>query len=737
MSAEERNRDLCAALFERAGDELEIIRLRAGETLFRQGDPADAVYAVRTGRVSVTLTGADEVERLVAEVGPDGVVGELGLMAGRVRSARVSALEDSQLLKLPGTTFERIVENSPEVLEQMTDVVRSRLRRTRLAKILTDLLGDFDADVLREVEASGHWVDLSKGDALFHQGEAGENLYVLVTGRLRVVAEGADGTIRTLNEMVPGETVGEMSMITGEPHSATVYAIRQSSLLRLSRSTWERIGRRHPELLLAIARLLVQRLRTSEGTRSAVRPATTVALIAAGDDAPLHLMAERLVAGLSSFGDTLHLDAQRFNEHLGIQGAANLPLRGPRSSRLAAWLDEQETICRFIVLEADPGATTWTRRCVEEADHVLLIADATGDPGPAPVEKQLLEDRQPFASARRTLVLLHPDGGDLPSGTARWLRARRVDAHYHVRRDAGADFGRLARYLAGRSLGLVLGGGGARGLAHVGVIRALREAGVPIDLIAGTSMGAVIGGLAAMGRDYDAILEMGRQVFVDGKPHKEYTLPIISIIRSRRLDRLVKMVYCDADIEDLWRPFFCISCNLTTTEMVVHTTGKLWKAVRASSSLPGVFVPVLEGRNLLVDGGVLNNMPGDVMRRFSCGPVIAVEVSPESELAFDNPEFPSPWQLVWDRVSPTTDRVKVPNILAIMMRTIVVGSEQKSREVKMDADLCLHPPVDSYGLLEFEPLADIARVGYEHTKSRLEELKNEAWLQELIRSNTL
>ena len=190
----------------------------------------------------------------------------------------------------------------------------------------------------------------------------------------------------------------------------------------------------------------------------------------------------------------------------------------------------------------------------------------------------------------------------------------------------------MARCLAGVAIGVVFGGGGARGLAHIGVIRALREAGVPIDMIGGTSMGAVIAGALGMGFDWKDILEISRTGWLRHKPHKEYTLPFISLIRTRVLDRWAKEVYGDTDIEDMWLNFYCVSCNLTTSETVIFERGPLWKAVRASASLPGVFVPVLRDGNVFVDGAIVNNLPGDIMRKRSCQKVIVVDVGSEHDL---------------------------------------------------------------------------------------------------------
>jgi predicted acylesterase/phospholipase RssA len=245
-------------------------------------------------------------------------------------------------------------------------------------------------------------------------------------------------------------------------------------------------------------------------------------------------------------------------------------------------------------------------------------------------------------------------------------------------------------------------------------------------------MGAVIAGALGMGMDWKEILEVSRTGWLKHKPHKEYTLPFISLIRTRVLDRWAKEVYGNTDIGDLWLNFFCVSCNLTTSQTVVLEHGPLWKAVRASSSLPGVFVPVLRDGNVFVDGAIVNNLPGDIMRKRSCRKVIVIDVGSETTFAFQIAEFPSPWSLLWNRLRPFANRLDTPNIAALLMRTTEVGSNQKTTEAKRDADLCLRPPIDEFGILEFESIDRIVETGYRYASEKLAEIRGDEKLAGLF-----
>jgi predicted acylesterase/phospholipase RssA/CRP-like cAMP-binding protein len=727
----ERLPALRQALLADPAADLERIELGARQELLRKGERATAVYVVAAGLLRAFATREDGTQLTLSEFGSGELAGEMAILAGGgVYSASVSAAQDSVLVRVPQRTFERIAATYPQVVQEMAEGVRRRIGRDQLAAGLTRLFGPLHESVLRYVESRVQWVRLQAGETLFGAGDTGRDLYFVLSGRLRALGPGG----RVLSEMSRGESIGEIALLTGEPRTATVAAVRDSVLVGVSREAFEEIVEKYPKVMHVIAGIVVQRLLAKERANAATTASTCIAVLATTPGASATGFTERLVKALGAIGATLHLTRERVDAALNQPGIAGAGKDHVGGIRLAAWLDEQESRHLFVVYEADGTESGWTLRCMRQADEIVLVADARSDPEPRGVEKAVLGERT-ISKARQTLVLLHPDGARLPSGTARWLGARQVQRHFHVRLDREEDFGRVARCLAGTAIGLVFGGGGARGLAHIGVIRALREAGVPIDMIGGTSMGAVIAGAFGMGHEWNDILDISRTGWLRHKPHKEYTLPFMSLIRTRVLDRWAKEVYGETDIEDLWLSYYCVSCNLTTSEAVILDRGLLWKAVRASSSLPGVFVPVLRDGNVYVDGAIVNNLPGDIMRKRSCQKVIVIDVGSDSAFAFRAVEFPSPWRFLWARLLPFARRFEVPTIGAVLMRTTEVSSKQKTNEVKRDADLCLRPPIDKYGVLEFESIDQIVEVGYRYAKAKLEEVRASGALPELFPAN--
>ncbi len=692
--------------------ELEEVRCAEGEALIRIGDAGKRLYLVLAGRLEVRVKREGEEEQIVGEVGPGEVTGEVSLLIGGQRMANVVAREACRLASLSRDGFDRLLDRHPETARSLSELVLRRLRRSNLAPHLSRLFGPLDLGMLRELEAETEWRTLKSGEELFRQGEAADAAYIVASGRLRAVLAAPDGDERTLSEMGPGETVGEMGLLTGGSRSATVYAVRDASLARLTRRSFARLIERYPRAMLPISRIIVERLvRQSSHEPLPSAGAQTLALVPAAAGVPLEEFAHGLLQSLAGHGSTVLLSSSRADRALAKAGIAQLSASDAHHVRLAQWLTEQEATFRFVVYQSDPRWTPWTDRCVRHADHLLIVAEAAADPTPGEVEERLA-GRWPRARApRRSLVLLQRSGE--PAGTARWLAPREADQHYHVRPGAGSDFDRLARSLAGKALGLVLGGGGARGFAHIGVLKALEELGTPIDLVGGTSMGAIIAGLCARGLDSSAI-QRGCARYAGG--HLDLTLPVVSLAAGRKVGQQFRAFFGEREIEDLRIPFFAVSTNLTRAEQVVHRRGGLAAAIRASMSLPGVFPPAVQGGDLLVDGGLVNNVPADVMRQTSgSGPVIAVDVGQPVDLSGD-PRLTtelSGWQVLRRRWNPLAERIPVPGILSVLGRTTEVGSIAALNRTKRQADLYLHLPLDQWGLLEFKALDAIAERGYQ------------------------
>jgi predicted acylesterase/phospholipase RssA len=598
-----------------------------------------------------------------------------------------------------------------------------------------DLFADISQTALEELASESVRVHFVRGETLMREGDAADCMYVVVSGRLRAVLLESDGSERILREVGPGESVGEMGLISGACRAATVRAVRDSELIRISAAGFSQVVCSCPDALIEITRVIVEWLRAGYLDRRSAASTRTIGILPAGSGAPLSEFASRLEKALSHVGPVLRLDSRRFDAFLG-EGAAldDIDIWDETDSTIAAWLTRQELSHRFVLYEADRDNTAWTRRCIRQADRIILVGDQSASSERSAPEAVLFGALSEAVTPLLEFVLLHPEPGQLTTGTGRWLELRPGARLHHMHLDTPAHFDRLVRFLTDRAVGLVLGGGGARGAAHIGVIRALREVGIPIDMVGGTSAGGMISALFAMGFSWEAMRDAMRRQLVDSGMFRKYTLPIVSLIAANPPDSAARQVYGDTQIEDLLTSFFCVSCNLSTGGTVVHRRGSVWRAVRATVSLPGILVPVVEKRHLLVDGGVVDNLPATIMKELCGGPVIVVNVSPDSDVMLeqDLQGFPSPAEIVWSWVNPFKKAIRVPTIMTVMNRVVVVNSLFRKEVAMRQADFLVDVPVDMYGLLDFDAMDEMLEVGYRHTVGLLESWESDGVLSEKL-----
>lgn len=557
------------------------------------------------------------------------------------------------------------------------------------------LLAELGDAALKRLLTEANWFGLPGGMVLDRDGENDQALFLVVTGCLGVFVDDERAGRRLVAHVPAGETVGEMSLISGLPHSAQLVALRDTELLRVSPQSFNTLIARHPRVMLNLMRILVKRLHdTTQRPVDGARP-RTFAVVPLQDNLHDEPIAHRLV-------DTL--------TELGLR-AAVLDARSAEQS--ADWFNNFEAAHDAVFYCGDAPDSPWTQQCLRQADRVFLLA-RTDRPLPLrPLEMPAFKAR---ATGLPELLLLHPDGQSrgLPEHFA--LKSGLFESHHHIRAGVTEDVRRLARFVSGRAVGLVLAGGGARGFAHIGVLKALQEAGVPIDQLGGTSMGALIAAGMAAEWDVPSLARRMREAFVESNPLSDYTFPLIALVRGRKVSRLLRDNYGDTRIEELPKPFFCVSSDLTSGRTHVHRAGPLWRALRASVALPGILPPVTHHGHLLVDGGVMNNLPVDVMAENPHGPIIASDVTGEIDLhASDDRYGERPlWWLIGQRMRGT------PSIISILMRSGTVGSEAQRRLVRQQANYLFEPPLEDVGLRDWQAFDRAVAEGYAHAMSMME-----------------
>lgn len=575
----------------------------------------------------------------------------------------------------------------------------------------TELFGALDPAIVASVAGALEPVRLQGGHRLFTQGDAGDAAYLVLSGRLRVERPRV-GRIEVIREVGPGELVGELSLLTGAPRSASVRAIRDTEVGRLPREGFDALLVRHPELALRISRMLAALLAAPQQQRDAGSAVKTVAVRGLVTDAPREIVAEGLARALAAWGKTILVSAATIEAALGPE-AGHARQGEPLDREISRWLDRLERDHTYVVYLTDSGSTTWTRRCQRQAD---LILDVAG-PGsiPAALATALVEE---WTST--DLVVVHRSGDTRPENTAMWMANRGSGRRHHLRVGNPEDFARMARRISGRAIAVALSGGGARGMAHLGLLRAMEELGIPIDEIGGTSMGAVVAAQHAAGMSIPDMVALNRHGWQHYRPHRAFTIPFSGMVTHRAAERMLTHMFGALMFEDCWLETFSCAASLTRSQLVVQRTGPLVPALMASIALPGVAPPIVSPMGeLLVDGGVINNLPTAMFTRGAEGAVLACNVSPIVEQKPGYLTTPLAWQVVKDRLFGGKSRPYYPSMFETLYRAGVVGSIQETRRVQETADLYLQPPVESVAIFDFARIDEVVEIGYQSTLAQL------------------
>jgi NTE family protein len=552
----------------------------------------------------------------------------------------------------------------------------------------------------REVASDrASWFSLPGGASLYEAGEEAEQFYLLRAGRLGAFRSTEGHETQFLGVIRPGEPAGEMALIAGAPHSASVVALRDSEVLTLTRDEFFRSVETDPAVMTELARLMILRNRQSASGAVMGEPSVFgfIGLSAAVRVRPL-------VAEIASRIGKLGYRATI----VGVEA-----LLAPTE-----WFSNVERDHDFVLYVAEADELSWKSLVGRQGDRLFRIANGADTPPPNlpeavaadPLQVQQLVD----------LILLHPPDQTAPRGSELWAETMRPARLFHLRDGNVGDCERIARVITGQSVGLVLSGGAARAYAHIGAIRALHERGVPIDFLGGVSMGAIIAAGVGMGWDDPELEARIRKAFVETSPLDDIAFPMIAMTHGEKVRERLTEHFGDRMIADLWLPFFCVSANLTTGAYQLHRGGLVREALRASISLPGVLPPVTSGNDVLVDGAVVKNYPADIMRAIQLGPIVGVDVGRGRSIeAADVSPPPTLWNWLlsgeWRRGPP---------IVSVLMRSATVRAGPELALAHAATDVLVLPNVDNIEIRDWKAFDPGVEAGYVATREALDALSH-------------
>lgn len=591
-----------------------------------------------------------------------------------------------------------------------------------------DLFAGLDETERRALASGLALRTLRRGDVLMRQGEAADALYVVVSGRFAVTLAGRSDAV---SEIGPGQPVGEIAFLTDGVRTATVTAMRDSLVLMLSRAEFDALVAAHPGVWGTLTATLARRLAATTSTAAvAARPQPrprTICVIPAGRARVNGDFVAMLEAALARRGRCAALSGETARTLLATGGTLD-------DADAIARLNALEAAHDHVLMVADADVSPWTEKAIRHADLVLAVASHADDAAPNAIER--LAARFVAPEARR-LVLLHARRGKL-SGTARWLAPRPVAMHHHVALDGTADVDRLVRFVEGRAVGLVAAGGGALAAAHTGVFKALSESGLSFDIMGGTSAGAALAAAFLLDAEPDEIDEKLAEMFVANRALRRYTLPRYALLDHTVFDAELRRLFGTGDIEDLWLPFFCVSTNLSRFGLVCHRTGPLWRAIRASASIPVLLPPVYTADgDMLVDGCLLDNVPVQVMRDLKAGPNVVVSFKPPvlDRYHVDYDALPSRTELLRLVLNPLRrDRLpEAPGLVTVLMRAMMANRRDALGALHAE-DLSLVPPLPAgMGFLDWHRHRELFHAAYRWTHEELAALSPDDcpdWLAE-------
>jgi NTE family protein len=556
---------------------------------------------------------------------------------------------------------------------------------------------------------------LRRGEALVREGDASDRFFVVLSGRFTV--HKGDST-DSVAEIAQGELVGEVGFFAGLTRTATVLAARDSIVLEINRNHFEKAAETVPSLREAVTTFLARRLATRFPSASRVRKSAeirTLAIIPAGGSRLSPVFIQRLQ---QAFGTGTRA---AFVARLDI--CAKFPGHPTEDQPILNWLNELETQAEFIVYVADEEPNAWTRLCIRQADAVLLLASPSCSPRLNPSEELALSIHPP--SVHR-LVLIHDNRSAAVSGTSAWLDERRhIGHHHHVALDDGSDIERLVRFVSGRARGFVAGGGGSLGSVHLGVYKAFVEAGARFDYVGGTSSGAAMMAGFALGADAQQIDRGTHNIFIKSRAFRRLTVPHFALLDHKAFDRALRVEYGDVLIEDLWLPFFALSTNLSCHQPHIHRRGKLWQAVRASGSIPGVLPPFFTADgDMLVDGAIMNNLPLEQMKELKTGPNVLVSFGPSGPQKYDidYDRIPGASELATAMLNPFS-RANVPPVPSVLQVIAESMLAHRPQDIAVgEEDVLIRPQVPNrLGFMDWSRHSELFSDAYFRTTQWIEE----------------
>lgn len=552
---------------------------------------------------------------------------------------------------------------------------------------------------------------IKPGQILFSQGDASDYLYILTKGSLVSHLVKSSGQTELIGLINPFETIGEVGCMSGEPRSLTVEALTDCEVIRLPSTIFLSLLTPYPIILSAISNLIIK------------RSIQTIKLI--GKEKPKHNLS--IIFPLSK-----QVPYEVFYDaHLGEMFEKNNTIFIKETDNsvehLHKLLHQHDIKYKKILLLLDIISEEFILHFRDKLFTIYMVISEEERIVPLDKIQKVVQSIKLFSHIRLELILIHTENIGKIINTQKWLELARFNLHHHVRLNNKADYERLNRFMSGTATAVVLGGGGAKGLAHLGVLKAILDKNITIDAIGGTSIGAIIAASFASTLSYPHTVGFTNQLkkaSIQSLTWHNLTWPIISLYSSNPATKTLNYIFKDLYIEDLFLPYFAVSSNLSKKSENIHTRGILWEALRSTSAIPGIFPPMAKNGQLFMDGGLLNNLPVDVMRKF-IGPGHLIIACSLARIKNDKDFYHFPPVVMLSDAILRKFRKKdyhFPPLMQTFLEAMLLGSSSKEIKNSIRADILVKPNLTGYKTLSTieKKEQELIRMGYEETSLAIE-----------------
>lgn len=568
-------------------------------------------------------------------------------------------------------------------------------------------------------------IELKYDSTLFRQGDTPDAIYLLASGKLVASKITTYHQFKTVGHIEQGEVVGELAALANEPYPYTVKALRDCVIYKLEKKEFLCLCYEYPSCMFETVRPAIVHSHNMTQLLSEDNTPYSAVIIPANKHVSMDAFAEKFIS-IATLNNDIILLSDYIHHDYPIDDIEKL-------NEKINTIEQNKKSSQKIIFLLKSNHTPLAKIGLNKSEKIYLVANALSEPSIDPIIMERINKNKIDTQSLPHLIITHPSTTQMPRHTSTWLTATPFNMHHHVRLDNPRHFERLMRFIQDKPYGLTLGGGGTRGWGHIGVIKALCDQKHPIDFIGGTSVGAIISGCYAMRESYEDTYTKFSTIVSMSKHSiswRSVTLPIVSIFDSKSFTNANYQVFENILIEDLWLPYFCVSSNLTNYSEEIHRSGLLWEKTRASSSIPGLIPPMIIDGDIHFDGGLLNNLPVDIMWQLvgKKGKVIGVELNSSMQ---DNHKYHFPpifsfKQAITTKIGVNKEAYQFPRLVDIFLGGLLVGSSAKAKQNGQSATILINLSLRKFRLLKFsqKQAQKMIEIGFNETLSQLHQHKN-------------